>query len=347
MTTKRIISIIMSIAMIIVCLTSCKESPKTITQDVGEVTLSKGVNLSALEDKYKSNSYLDKKSTYTEIVKKGFDHIRLPIDFRNFSDDKGTLDEVSFKRIDNIINMANNEGLAVMLDFHAWYDLNTEKGDSERFIAIWKNVAERYKDYSNLLLFELINEPHTTEGGDLSMGKLMNLQNKTIEAIRSISPNRTIVIATAEWNGPWTLKDFTPPEYDNLILAIHTYEPLNFTHQGMEWAGTEDVKLALTDDMLISLRMQLNLIVEFKERTGMKVILNEFGLNTTGYISDEDVKRYLSTVTKVCDENDIPWTYWSYSGQFGIYDFGFLGIGGKWREDLLDSLFLREKEESK
>jgi len=344
MTTKRIISIIMSIAIIIGCLTSCEESPKPITQDVGEVTLSKGVNLSALEDKYKSSSYLDKKSTYTEIVKKGFDHIRLPVDFRIFSDDKGTLNEKSFKRIDNIINTANNEGLAVMLDFHGWNDFNTEKGDSERFIAIWKNVAERYKDFSNLLLFELINEPHTTEGGDLSMGKLMRLQNEAIDAIRAISPDRTIVISTAEWNGPWTLKDFTPPEYDNLILALHTYEPLDFTHQGMKWAGTEDVKLALTDDMLINLRTQLNLIVEFKERTGMKVILNEFGLNTTGHISDKDVKRYLSTVTKVCSENDIPWTYWSYNGQFGFYNSNAFGIGAGWRENVLDSLFLHERE---
>ena len=102
---KKLLSVILCTVTIMLCFAGCGKNLSPVTQDVGKVTLSKGVNLSALEDKdkYKPNSYLNKKSTYTEIVKKGFDHIRLPVDFRNFTDDKGILDEKSFMRIDNII----------------------------------------------------------------------------------------------------------------------------------------------------------------------------------------------------------------------------------------------------
>lgn len=325
------------------CFAGCnkKEDLTPITKDVEGLRLLKGVNLSALEDPYKPNRYLNKEATYTNIAEQGFDHIRLPVDFRCYCNEDGVLNNDFQERLDKIINMANHAGLAVMLDFHGWYDLNVENGDDALFITIWKYLAEHYKDYSNMLLFELINEPHTTEGGDLGMIRLMQLQSRTIEAIRAISPDRTIVVATAEWNGSWTLKDFEPLEYDNLILAVHTYAPMDFTHQGQAWAGRGDDKYPLTDDMLIDLYTDLNRIKEFKERTGMEVILNEFGASTNGVISDDDLYRYFSTITKFADKNDFGWTYWEYNSGFGVYDKGFLGIGGKWREVVLDALLLR------
>ncbi len=83
---------------------------------------------------------------------------------------------------------------------------------------------------------------------------------------------------------------------------------------------------------------QLLMIKQFKEKTGHKVILNKFGLITTGYIADEDVSRYLSCIIEYTKKNDIPWTYWSYSGSFGVYNTGFLGFGSGWRQNVLDTL---------
>ncbi len=321
------------------CLAGCSSSPKPILGDVGEVTLSKGINLSALEDKNKPSSYLNKEETYTNIASKGFDHIRLPVDFRNYANDEGEVKKSFYRRLDKIINLANNAGLAVMLDFHGWYDLNVSKGDAKLFLDIWKDVAEHYKDYSNLLLFELINEPHTTEGGDLNMSTLTALQTAAIENIREISPERTVVVATAEWNGPWTLKNFNLTEFDNIIVAVHSYEPMDFTHQGFAWMETEDVKLELTDEMIEELDKQLKLIVDFTNRTGMKVVLNEFGLNTGGHISDEDMHRYLSHITAFAEENGIAWTYWEYNAGFGVFEPDHLGSAkGEWRENVLDAL---------
>ena len=341
---KRIASLFICVILTLLCFVGCNNTPQPVTKDVENLKLSRGINMSGLEYTIRARSHLYKLSTYKNVASQGFDHIRLPVDFRKYLDDKGEFKGKFLKKLDNIINMATSQGLAVMLDFHGWPDFNTEKGDTKTFISIWKSVAKHYKGYSNMLLFELINEPHTTEGGDLSMDKLMKLQNEAIEAIRAIDPDRTIVVATADWNGIWTLKDFTPPEYDNLILAVHCYEPMSFTHQGQRWMGTQDVRVPLTDEHIVNLLMQLNDIVEFKNRTGMTVVINEFGITTNGAINDNDIYRYLSTITKFAKKNDIGWTYWEYNESFGAYKRGFLGIGAKWRDAVVDGLFLRERE---
>ena len=333
---KKFISLIL-IVVIALSVTGCKAREPIETQK--KYTLTKGVNLSALEDIFKPYNFLHTEKTYSEIAKKGFDHVRLPVDFRNYCDKEGNITDSFYKNLDKFINMANRNGLIVILDFHGWYDFNVGRGDNVLFKKIWKNLAEHYKNHSTeSLFFELINEPHTTEGGDLDAQTLWNLQNEAIGEIREIDPLRTIVIAMPEWNGVWTLKDYKDYGYDNLIIALHTYEPLDFTHQGEAWAGKGDVKLKLTDKMLKSLTKQLEDIASFKERTGLRVILNEFGLNTTGYIKDQDVSDYIVTVVEYTKEHDIPWTYWAYSGSFGVYDIGFLGFGEGWRQNVIDAL---------
>ena len=331
---KKLLCIILSVLLLF---TACKDDTENSKQKT--YTMTRGINLSALESIFKPNSFLDKEKTFIEISKKGFDHVRLPVDFRNYCNSDGVISDSFYKRLDNIIKMATDNGLIVMLDFHGWYDFNIGKGDNVIFTKIWQNLAEHFKDFSkDALMFELINEPHTTEGGDLDAENLWNLQNSVIGEIRKIDPMRTIVVAMPEWNGPWTLDNFKNYDFENLIVAIHTYEPLDFTHQGEAWAGKGDIKLELTDEMLLSLNNQLHQILKFRLLTGHEVILNEFGLVTTGAISSEDVSKYLSYITKSMEAHGVPWTYWSYSGSFGVYNDGFLGIGKGWRQNVIDAL---------
>lgn len=335
---KKFICCFLCILLIFTIL-GCKKAK--ITPAIKEYTLTKGINLSALEDNTKPNKFLDKEKTYTEIFEKGFDHIRLPVDFRNYCNSEGVISSSFYKRLDSIIRMANDNGLIVILDFHGWYNINIKNGYATLFTNIWKDIAMHYKDYpKDRLLFELINEPHTTEGGDLDANTLWNLQNSVIAEIRNIDPQRAIIVAVPDWNSPFALDNFKEYNYENLIVAIHIYEPLEFTHQGLSWAGTAHKRIDLNNQMLLSLVQQLELISKFKFLTDNKVILNEFGLNTTGYIIDEYVSEYLSCIARYTKTHNIPWTYWSYRGDFGIYDTGFLGFGSRWRQNVVEALMI-------
>ena len=317
-------------------------------------TVKRGVNLSALEDPRKYSKFLFEDDTYKNIADKGFDHVRLPVDFRNYADKDGNLNDKKMQDIDSIIKSANEAGLVVFLDFHGWYDLNTIKGDDILFMKIWKGLAERYKNYehNDMLIFELINEPHTTEGGNLDMSTLSMLEGLTANAIRNISPNRTICFAVADWNGSWILKADTYDsyrksvlmDYENVIVAIHTYATIEFTHQNMAWNGTQGKFVKLDDTVLDELKKQLKDMMDFTAETGVPVILNEFGLNTDpDTIPYEDQAEYVQYVMDILGEQDVPWTWWTYNnGEFAIYKKAGMFGSYEWNEAILEVMMAEQ-----
>lgn len=355
---KRTAFVLIAVLLLIGCFSGCTNTSSTnntvssaIPATKEEITLRRGINLSALEGKNKYEKYyLNQESTYVNIASKGFDHIRLPVDFRNYADEEGTLDDKKMQEVDRIIERANENGLVVFLDFHGWYDVNTAKGDDMLFLRIWKNVAERYKDYdkNHMLIFELINEPHTTEGGNLDMKNLDKLQCAAVDLIRDVTPDRTVCVATADWNGTWTLKpdhypsfrDTKISKYDNIIVAVHTYAPLDWTHQGMAWAGTEDKIFKLNAAHLAELRESLSELVLYAKETKVPVILNEFGFNTdTSVIPIEDQVKYAQTVIEILNKYDIPCTWWEYNHGFGLYRKEGMFSKAEWSEEVLEVIF--------
>ena len=307
--------------------------------------LRRGVNMSGLEYFFRQTGFLYEEETYKDLAEKGFDHIRLTTDFRRFADEDGNLIDSKMKKVDKAMRLANENGLIVLLDFHGWYDLNTVKGDDILFMKIWKGIAERYKNYehNDMLIFELINEPHTTEGGNLDMTSLSMMQCLTANTIREISPNRSICFATTEWNGPWTLNSYKNSpmmNYENVIVALHSYATLEFTHQNMAWMNNLGIIVKLDDSILDALKEQLQDIVDFKRETGVPVILDEFGFNTDpDTIPYEDQARYVQTVADVLGEQDIPCTWWAYrDGCFGLQRKDSFFGKYKWNDTVVNIL---------
>lgn len=309
--------------------------------ETSDLPFSVGINVNGLEGEWRYNysmKLLSKQETYDNIKRQGFDHIRIPIDFRHiYSKDTKTLNEAEMKKIDNVLDLAENAGFYTTIDFHGWYDIDSANSeDKETFLTIWGLVAERYKGRSELISFEIFNEPSIKT---LPAKKMNTLQNEAIAVIRKTNPTRLIVCAVPDGNQPWQLGKLSLPEGDeNLAVAVHIYHPGDFTHQGFTWAGREAGKqVRLDDKMRDELRWNLNETKKFKDSTGIPVILNEFGLNLE--LADrEDSSWYLSTITEFCQENGIPWTYWQYDDDaMGLYH------RGAWDVEAMDALFLKDE----
>jgi endoglucanase len=189
-------------------------------------------------------AYPLKAEYFTTIKNAGFKHIRLPISwptnkpgsrYSTLTVPPYTINPDLFQRVDWVIAQALKNGLAIILDNHDINDpLHTNlEAEQQRFLAIWQQIAERYKSQPNNVYFELLNEP----GEAILKNPVQwnNILNMAIATIRQTNPTRPIIISGGS-GSPWTLPLLQLPANDrNLIVTFHFYEPYTFTSQGMTW----------------------------------------------------------------------------------------------------------------
>ena len=123
----------------------------------------------------------------------------------------------------------------MIINIHHFDAFTTDpKGQTPKFLAIWKQVAAHYAKAPEGLAFELLNEPK-----DAAKTEVINpIWAESIRTIRAVDPGRTIFVGPGKWNSVDELSLLQLPDDDaNLIVTVHSYEPFLFTHQGATWSG--------------------------------------------------------------------------------------------------------------
>ncbi len=219
--------------------------------------LGRGVNLgNALEAPHEGEWGVVLKEEYFQAIKDaGFDSVRIPVRWssRAMTETPYTINPDFFKRVDWAVNCALSRDLPVILNMHHYMELYTDPmPQKERFMALWKQIAEHYKGYPDTLLLEIYNEPD-----DALTPELWNEWLKeVIPIIRKYNPTKTIVVDGA--NDAWItyLKFLELPEDDrNIIVSVHHYFPHNFTHQGAPWMTREKIMKSLEDMKLVGQKL--------------------------------------------------------------------------------------------
>ena len=303
------------------------------SEDDGEVplreTLRAGVNFSCLDsgsgvkDK---NKYIYDRSYYDLVADAGFDHIRFPVGMGPLVVSDGPeylLDNASLRYLDVAINNAINAGLVIILDNHH----NSQYTDREKFVRIWEQLAERYRYYPEQLMFELVNEP---TAANISDNELNETQMEAVAAIRKTNPTRTIVLAPNEWNGYWKLWSCQIPSYlnengqiehdENVMLSVHCYNPMSFSHQGM---NDNQKNVHWNDSMKASITSALEICADYETRTGRPVWLSEWGAYQGGHDAacrDQCMASYYKHFTSECARLGIAYAVWEFNSGFGVFD---------------------------
>ncbi|WP_029232287.1 glycoside hydrolase family 5 protein [Butyrivibrio sp. VCB2006] len=296
------------------------------------------------------------------VCEKGFDSIRIPITWGNHVSEAPdyTIDPEWMDRIEEVVNYALDDGMYVLIDSHHeefWRIPDAEHieaVDAEN-IAIWNQIAERFKDYGDHLVFEGLNEPRTKgsenewSGGTHEERVLVNRLNKSfVDTVRATGGNnekRLLLVTTyAGANMPEVLNELDVPEDDEHIgVAIHAYEPYLFTFSGGDgeyatWDGSHN-----GDIIKLMTRLETTFI-----KNDIPVLLTEYGAMNKKENTEEVVKwaeAYVSRAT----ERGIPCFWWDngiYTQQgekFAILDRKNL----KWyREEVVDTV-IRESYNGK
>ncbi|MDR0324574.1 MAG: cellulase family glycosylhydrolase [Oscillospiraceae bacterium] len=106
---------------------------------------------------------------FQSIAMKGFDSYRMCVSWEPHLDKDYNIDPAWLDRIQQLVDWALDAGLYVLLNTHHEQELywRIKDGRYEEaktlLTAIWSQVAERFKDYPETLLFEIMNEPMLLE----------------------------------------------------------------------------------------------------------------------------------------------------------------------------------------
>jgi endoglucanase len=224
------------------------------------------------------------------------------------------------------------------MNVHHYDELDADpRAHRERLAGIWRQIAEKYQAYPDVLQFEIYNEPH----GKLSASEWNSTWVLALAEIRKTNPQRAVHIGGVQWNQSSTLKDLQLPESDRHIIGhFHSYAPFQFTHQGAEWVGGSTpwvgTKWVATPAEQAEVLKVFSQASEWSRQTQRPVFLGEYG-SYGKYADAESRIRWTAFMATTARKNGIPAAYWEYCSGFGLWN----PLEKQWREPLLNAVLSR------
>jgi endoglucanase len=275
----------------------------------------------------------------------GFATIRLPVRWSNYAQATApyTIDASFFVRVDYAINAALSRGMNIVVNMHHHRQLCGETLDNgeknidaavldDRFIAMWSQIATRYKDQPNdRVVLEPYNEPNTSCNG----ARWNTLAKRALDEIRKTNPSRFVVLGPSSWNSPYALKDFTPPDDPRVIITFHDYSPFQFTHQGASWAGGDADSWLGTTCCTAAQAVEVTQAMDVAKQwagTRWPLWMGEFGSYEKAPYDSRI--RWTRLARDEAEKRGIAWAYWEMASGFGIWN----PANKTWRTELRDAL---------
>ena len=181
----------------------------------------------------------------------GIDHVRIRI--------KDKADNDLFVALDEQIDDCINTGIIPIIAYQAdEFKNNPNEENLQKVVDWWRIVAERYKDKSYLLSFDLLIE--ATDALNKQPEKLNELYERIVTEIRKTNPQRIIFISPRLRSDAQYLSELKIPSQANgyLMAEWHFYAagPSKDNDRKLWTIGTENEKKLITDKINYALEWQ-------------------------------------------------------------------------------------------
>jgi endoglucanase len=317
-----------------------------------QVPFHKGVNLTGWFQANTARQIQFSKFTRQDFVNikgMGCDVVRLPINLHAMTagSPNYVVDPLLFSFLDNVVNWAEELQIYLLLDNHSFDpSANTDPNVGTVLTKVWAQMATHFKDRSNYILYEVLNEPH-----GIAAATWGQIQQTAIDAIRTVDTKHTIVVGGVNFNNYNDLSTLPVYTDKNLLYTFHFYDPFVFTHQGASWNTPSMEPLSgvpfpynaskmpacptslkgswvesslnnyAADGTVAKVKSLIDIAANFKTTRNVNVFCGEFGVYIPNS-SNDDRTYWYEVVRKYLEEKGIPWTIWDYTGTFGIFNKG-------------------------
>jgi aryl-phospho-beta-D-glucosidase BglC (GH1 family) len=286
-------------------------SKAQLTPQEAAIRMQKGINLgNTLEPPLEGgwNNPAAQEYYFDMYRDAGFNCVRVPVrwDQHTQASYPYKIDEAWLQRVEQVVDWGLSRGLFIILNAHheEWIKQNyTNAAYRERFDSIWSQIATRFRDKPEKLVFEVINEPY-----GLTKAQNDDLHQRIISIIRKTNPTRIIVFQGHNWGGSDELIAAAIPADNYLIGSFHSYDPYTFGLLGEgTWGSASDVNI---------LNNKFLAVKNWSDNAHIPVLLGEFGsLGTADYNSR--MKHY-RTYVELAQKYGFIYCAWDDGGDFRI-----------------------------
>ncbi len=269
------------------------------------------------------------------VKEKGFDIIRIPVTWSGHLDAEDNIDPFWMDRVQEIVDFTIDEDTYVIINLHhedwnnPFYD--NQEAATAKMKKIWSQIAERFKDYDEHLIFEGQNEPrhkgtpNEWGGGTQEGWEVVNATNAAfIETVRNSGGNnakRHLMIpgycATSDKRAPERIA--LPEGDDKIIVSVHAYTPYSFALSDDKTATFSSEDNSSTRD-ITSLRDTLKTGYIDK---GIAVIIGETGARSKENVENRiDWASFYTSTMRDIGVTCIWWDNGAFSGngeKFGLF----------------------------
>ncbi len=332
--------------------------------------LKQGINVSSwLED---INAASPPMQPLKALKDRGISTVRLPVNgtllMPHFTD--AVTVAAVWQKLDSALEQLNEAGFVVMLDMHPdrQFALLHQQHPPQAFTLLknlWLEIAVRYAHYPEAgLVFELLNEPV------IASATWRTQAQELVYVLRPHAPKRWFVVGSGDAQRIDALYPWEPLDDPKTIYAVHFYDPMVFTHQGLSWDPSDPLRLlqgvpfpvdvqnprmeAVLENLeraghahyanelragLVqswsedNIRAEFDLLSQWQQRHGKPVIVNEFGVLRYHALPADRI-RWHKTVVEQARRICAGWTLWDYHQGFGIIE-----PSGALDDDMVRALF--------
>ncbi|MBR6416784.1 MAG: cellulase family glycosylhydrolase [Bacteroidales bacterium] len=318
---------------------SGKEKPKRPTPDgtpgwVMAEKLGFGFNLGNQMDAF-ANGVADEtawthvlatEKLFTSLKEKGIKTVRIPVTWLgHFGEAPEYKIDNRLDRVEELVGWAEKAGLNVIINMHHdgsessyWLDIKKASTDkalrdaiSAQVKAMWTQIAERFKDHGDLLIFESFNEINdgqwgwstdyrSPEGKKRQNDCLHEWNQAFVDAVRATGGNNA-----TRWLGipgycadpGFSLESLVLPTDSaegRLMVGVHYYSPSDFTlnNTTKEWGHTRKTNLSDPNYDEKTMEETFSKMYEKWVAKGIPVYLGEFGCTMKATASEKAFQKY-------------------------------------------------------
>ena len=278
----------------------------------------------------------------------GFDTIRIPVAWMtnatHLYEGDYTIDADYMDRVEEVVRYARKAGMYVIVNDHwdgGWYGMFGSESAETRALAMeaykgmWQQIAERFRDYSDYLIFESANEELGTRFDENSplycsdsvvtylnddeRYALTNEINQTfVDVVRATGGNnatRFLLIAGYGTNIDQTCDDrFQMPKDtadSKLMVSVHYYDPWSYCGASSAVSATKWGKVSDYEYM----DQQLAKMTKFTE-AGYGVVIGEYGALPCSDGLKDNTLAYHTAFLDTCTKYNLTNCLWDCSGLY-------------------------------